>query len=579
LQGCGIASAGLTATNFTNGEAHMKIPLTPIRFLRYAREQFPDTVGVVCGEHRFTYAQFSERVARLAGALTAAGAKPGDRIAFLSTNCHRLLEAYYGVLEAGCILLPLNIRLGPQELAFVLNDAQARFLFLEPMFLPLAEPLRAAVPSLESSILLHGEPQASWLVAQNYDSLLAGSLPFECDFTQVDEDSVAELFYTSGSSDRPKGVMLTHRNIYLHALSVLAAGQTSPATLGEMSCKSVMLHTIPLFHANGWGTAHTITVVGGMHVMIHQFNPAEVFRLIERERVSTCAMVPTMVTALAHSPERHKYDLRSLQTIIIGGAASSPALVKEVQEKMDCACISGYGLTETCPTLAKSPTKAGILSEGEHRYARQAMTGYAIPGVELRVLGPDGKEVPHNGTAMGEIVVRGDVVMKGYWRQPQATQAAMEGGWFHTGDVATVDPYNYIQIVDRKKEIIVSGGENISSLEVEKVLFAHPAVYEAVVIPVPDETWGEVPKALVVLKPGVSAAENEIVEFCRARLSHYKCPRSVDFLDSLPKTGTGKILKRELRQRYWTTQSSAVSSTGEETSYASLGRVRLKPLR
>jgi fatty-acyl-CoA synthase len=537
----------------------MKIPLTPIRFLRYAHEQFPNKVGVVCGEQRFTYAQFAERATRLAGALIAAGAKPGDRIAFLSTNCHRLLEAYYGVLEAGCVLVPLNIRLGPQELAFVLHDAQARFLFVESVFLPLVESFRTTVTSIETSFLLDGQPQASWLAPRNYDDVLAVSPPFECDFTQVDEDSLAELFYTSGSSDRPKGVMLTHRNVYLHALSVIAAGQTSTSTIGDMSCKSVLLHAIPLFHANGWGTAHSITLVGGTHVMIHHFNPVEVFHLIERERVSTCAMVPTMVTALVNSPARPKYDLSSLQVIIIGGAASSPTLVKEVEEKLGCTCISGYGLTETCPTLAKSPMKLDLPSQGEQRYARQAMTGFAIPGVELRVVGPNGTEVPHDGAVMGEIVVRGDGVMEGYWRQPEATAAAMEGGWFHTGDVAIVDRYNYVQIVDRKKEIIVSGGENISSLEVEKALIAHPDVYEAVVIPVPHEKWGEVPKALVVLKPGSQARGDDLLEFCRSRLSHFKCPRSIEFVESLPKSGTGKVLKRELRQKYGTALKSTVA--------------------
>jgi fatty-acyl-CoA synthase len=536
----------------------MNIPLTPIRFLRYAREQFPHKVGVVCGDERFTYAQFAERAARLAGTLIAAGAKPGDRIALLSTNCHRLLEAYYGVLEAGCVLLPLNIRLGPQELAFVLDDSQARFLFVEQAFLPLVESFRTRVPSIETFFLLDGQPQANWLAPRNYDDLLTVSPPFHCDFMQVDEDSVAELFYTS-SSDRPKGVMLTHRNVYLHALSVIAAGQTSVSTLGEMSCKSVLLHTIPLFHANGWGIAHIITLVGGTHVMIHHFNPVEVFRLIERERVSSCAVVPTMATALVNSPARTNYDLSSLQVINIGGAASSPTLVQEVEEKLGCVCLSGYGLTETCPTLAKSPMKPDLPFGGEQRYARQAMTGFAIPGVELRVIGPDGTEVPQDGTVMGEIVARGDVVMKGYWRQPEATASAMEGGWFHTGDVAVVDRYNYLQIVDRKKEIIVSGGENISSLEVEKVLLAHPDVYEAVVIPVPHEKWGEIPKALVTLKPGSKAREHDLLEFCRSQLSHYKCPRSVEFLDSLPKSGSGKILKRELRQKYGTAQKTTVT--------------------
>ena len=536
----------------------MKIPLTPIRFLRYAREQFPDKVGVVCDEQRFTYAQVAERASRLAGFLVAAGAIPGDRIAFLSTNCHRLLEAYYGVLEAGCVLMPLNIRLSAHELAYVLNDARARFLFIEPAFVPLVESFRAMVPSIESSYLMDGQQRADWIAPGNYDQFLAGASPIQCDFTQIDEDCIAELFYTSGSSDRPKGVVLTHRNVYLHALSVIAASQTSPSTLEEMCCKSVLLHTIPLFHANGWGTAHSITVVGGTHVMTHHFNPAEVFRLIERERVTTCAMVPTMVTALLNSPTRANYDLNSLQILIIGGAASSPALVREVENKLGCICISGYGLTETCPTLSKSPLKADVPFDGQ-RYLRQAMTGFAIPGVELRVVGPNGTEVPHDGNALGEIVVRGDGVMEGYWRQAEATSAAMEGGWFHTGDVACVDRYNYIQIVDRKKEIIVSGGENISSLEVEKALVAHPDVYEAAVIAVPDEKWGEVPKALVVLKPGSQVGEAEILEFCRSVLSHFKCPRSVEFLESLPKTGTGKVLKRELRKKFWRAEKNVVS--------------------
>ncbi len=535
----------------------MKLPLTPLRFLRYARDQFPRKVGVICGQQRFTYANFAGRATRLAGGLVAAGAQPGDRVAFLSTNCHRLLEAYYGVLEAGCVLLPLNIRLSAEELAFVVNDAEARFLFLEPQFLPLVEAFRKNVPSIEYFFLLDSQPEAAWLSVLNYENLLAEASPYECDFTQIDEDAIAELFYTSGSSDRPKGVVLSHRNVYLHALSVLAAGQTAPVTLTDMSCRSVLLHTIPLFHANGWGTAHTITVVGGTHVMLHHFNPSEVFRLIERERVTTCAMVPTMVNALLHSPDRKKYDLSSLQLINIGGAASSSKMVREAETEFHCVCISGYGLTETCPTLAKSPPKPDSPWEGEERYASQAMTGYAIPGVELRVVDSNGREVPHDGKSIGEIVVRSDHVMEGYWRQPEATRVAMEGGWFHTGDVATVDRDNYLHIVDRKKDIIVSGGENISSLEVERVLLSHPSVYEAVVIPVPDEKWGEAPKALVVLKLGATTSAADLLKFCRMHLAHYKCPHSIDFLESLPKTGTGKLLKRELRQRYWTAEKSA----------------------
>lgn len=537
----------------------MKLPLTPIRFLRYAQEQFPTKVGVVCGDERFTYAQFAGRAGRLAGALLSVGAKAGDRIAFLSTNCHRLLEAYYGVLEAGCVLLPLNVRLGPQELAFVLNDSAPRFLFVEKMFLPLVEGFIKSVLSVEACFLLDAEPQATWLHARNYEALLSASREFQRDFTSVDEDSLAELFYTSGTSDRPKGVMLTHRNVYLHALSMIAAEQASATTMGKTSCASVMLHSIPLFHANGWGSAHTITLLGGTHVLVHHFDPLETLRLIDRERVTSCAMVPTMLNALVNYPEKQRFNLSSLRTIMVGGAASSPLLVREVEQKLGCACISGYGLTETSPVLALSSMKPNVESNGEERFARHAMTGFAIPGVELRVVDDTGDDVPSDGVSMGEIIARGDAIMEGYWGRPEVSREIMRGGWFHTGDVATIDEYNYVHIVDRKKDIIVSGGENISSLEVEKILAVHPNVYEAIVIPVADEKWGEVPKAIVVLKPGVEVTARELIEFCRARLSHYKCPHSIEFVESLPKSGTGKIMKRELRKKYWSAQKSAAS--------------------
>ena len=528
----------------------MNVPLTPIRLLRYAGEQFAGDLAIVCGDQRFTYAQFADRAARLAGALRAEGARSGDRVAFLSTNCHRLLEAYYGVLEADCVLLPLNVRLAPAELSYVLNDAEARFLFVEQALLPLAEAFRRDVPGIERIYLLDGAPQADWLSPHSYEELIATAAPHHRELMDVDENALAELFYTSGTSDVPRGVMLTHRNIYLHALSVIASGRTSRDVAASTCCDTVVLHTIPLFHANGWGTAHTVTVVGGTHVMVHQFVPAEVFRLIEREKVTNCSLVPTMANALVNCPDREKYDVSSLRCVMIGGAASAPTLVRDVERTLGCACISGYGLTETCPVLTVSSIKKGVPCDDEARPHKRARAGYPIPGVEVRVVDADGRDVPRDGETVGEVVARGDVVMDGYWKRPNDSLIAMQGGWFHTGDLATIDGDHYVLIVDRKKDIIVSGGENISSLEVEKVLVAHAAVYEAVVIPVPHEKWGEVPKALVVRKPGMHVTEPELVEFCRSRLAHYKCPESVDFLDSFPKTGTGKILKRELRKLY-----------------------------
>jgi len=520
----------------------MNIPLTPLRFLRYAQQQFPKQIAVVCGDNRVTYAQFADRVARLAGALRGMGVKPGDRVAFLSLNCHRLLEAYYGAPEAGAVFLPLNVRLSPHELAFILRDSGAKALFLQKDFLPVVESFRESVPGIENFVLLDGPPQGKWLSPQNYEELLAAAVPYRSDVMQVDENSLAELFYTSGTSADPKGVMLTHRNVYLHALSVGLAFNTGQ--------QSVELHTIPLFHANGWGVAHSLTFLGGTHVMIQRFDTAEVFRLIEKERVNACSLVPTMATALVNCPERPKYDLSSLQRVVIGGAASSPTLVREVEEKLKCTCFSGYGLTETSPMLSISPMKRGILWDESCRHAGQAMTGYAAPGMELRVVDANDQDVPRDGAAIGEIIARSDGVMQGYWQQPEATAEALRGGWFHTGDMATWREDGYLLIVDRKKDIIVSGGENISSLEVEKALVAHPCVYEVAVIPVPDPKWGEIPKALIVLKPGAEATTEELIEFCRARISHYKAPRSVEFVSSLPKTGTGKILKKDLRKQH-----------------------------
>jgi fatty-acyl-CoA synthase len=526
----------------------MNIPLTPVRFLRYAEEQYPDRTAIVCKGERFTYAQFADRASRLAGGLRKMGVKPGERVAFISLNCHRLLEAYFGVLDAGAVLLPLNIRLAAHELGYILKDAGAKVLFLEKQFLGMVDSFRASVPSISSFVLLDGTGDAAWLSPQNYEDLLEGAEPLRADIMTVDENELAEIFYTSGTSANPKGVMLTHRNVYLHALHVCVAFQ--------FQTDLVELHTVPLFHANGWGVAHFLTMLGGKHVMMQKFETTEVFRLVERERVTSFSVVPTMATALVNCPERTKHDLSSLRRITIGGAASSPTLIREMEEKLACECFSGYGLTETSPALSLSPTKSGLCWEGEQRYAGQAMTGFAIPGVELRVVDPEDNDVPRDGVSIGEIIARGDGVMMGYWQQPEATAEALRGGWFHTGDMAVRREDGYLLIVDRKKDIIVSGGENISSLEIEKALVAHPDVYEVGVVPVPDEKWGEVPKALVVLKPGARATEEDLLKFCRSRIAHYKCPRSVEFFESLPKTGTGKILKKDLRKKYWQGQDT-----------------------
>ncbi len=520
----------------------MNVPLTPLRFLRHAERQYAGRTAVVSRGQRFTYKQFAERSFLLAGALRQAGIQHGERVAYLGTNSHRLLEAYYGVLEAGAILLPLNIRLSAAELTFVLQDSGAAVLFIEPQFLPLVDSFRSNLTSVRLFCQLDGEVNAAWLAPQSYDQWITAASPYRVDIAHVDEDAVAEIFYTSGTSAQPKGVMLTHRNIYLHALETAHGFSVANG--------SVELHTIPLFHANGWGIAHFLTMLGGKHVMVETFDPVAIFKYIETERVTQFNAVPFMATVLVNHPAIKDYDLSSVTRIVIGGAASSPTLIREVEQAFGCTCFSGYGLTETSPALTYSSMKPELAWSQEDRYIGQALAGYAFPGVELHIAGSEEEWLPEDGVAVGELIARGDGIMKGYWNQPELSAEALRGGWFHTGDMASIDANGYVLIVDRKKDIIVSGGENISSLEVEKSMLAHPSVLEIAVIPVADQRWGEVPKALVVLKPGATATEAELIEFSRSCLTHYKCPKSVLFLDSLPKTGTGKVLKKNLRARY-----------------------------
>src|ERR1039458_353712 len=321
-----------------SNKSSMNLPLTPVRFLRYSEEQFPRKTAVVCQDLRFTYAEFGDRVRRLAGALRAAGLKAGDCVAFLSLNCHRLLEAYFGVLEAGCILLPLNIRLAAPELTYILNDSGAAVLFLEQEFVGLVDSFRQDLHSVRSFHQLEFRPmegtlQAKWLSDQTYEQMLASATPYRGELMAFDENSVAEIFYTSGTSASPKGVMLTHRNVYLHAMIV--------ALHHHARFEHVLLHTIPLFHANGWGAAHTITFMGGTHVMIPRFVPEEIFRLVERERAHSLSLLPIIAGGPVNSPARSKYDLSSVEWVTIGGAASSPTLIRDVEQTLGFKCFSG----------------------------------------------------------------------------------------------------------------------------------------------------------------------------------------------------------------------------------------------
>ncbi|MGE5647037.1 MAG: long-chain-fatty-acid--CoA ligase [Acidobacteriota bacterium] len=516
----------------------MNLPLTPVRFLQRAVDLYGTKAGILCGDRIFTYREFGDRARRLASALVEClGVAPGDRVAFLSLNNHQLLEAYYGVIQARAVLMPLNVRLTPAELAGVLAHSGARVLFYEADFAPLVEKLR---------------PEKSISLDAAYEDLLAQGHPTPADILAYDENAPAELFYTSGSTGTPKGVLLSHRTLYLHALDILT----------DMDCndRSVELHTIPLFHANGWGRPQLATLQGATQVLVRRFEPTLVFRLIERHRATDMSLVPTMATALLNSPDLGKFDLSSMKLVHIGGGPSSPELIERMEKAFGCRTVAGYGLTETAPVVSTARPKSTFTPATDaERYRRQAMAGLPFPGVEVRVVDAEMRDVPRDMKSVGELIVRSDHVMDGYYKDPEASAAVLKDGWLRTGDMAVWDEETYIHIVDRKKEIIVSGGENISSIEVEKAILAHPDVYECAVVAAPDEQWGETPAAIVVRKPGTSLTAEDLASFLEGRLAHFKTPRRIEITEEqLPKTGTGKIRKLVLRERFWANHARRV---------------------
>jgi len=527
----------------------MIVPLTPVRCLYRGVDLYREKVGIVSGSDRFTYAQFGERCERLAAGLIAEGIRPGDRVAYLSFNNNALLEGYYGVVLAQAVVMPLNVRLTPPELVAILNHSEAGMLIFENDFAPLVEHIRKACPAIARYATVN---EAGPLADLTYEELLARGRLERPDIFSFDENAIAELFYTSGSTGTPKGVMLSHRTLYLHALAVAGTFNHDDT--------AVELHTIPLFHANGWGRPQASTMMGLKQVMVRRFEPTLVFRLIQEEKATAMSLVPTMAAALLNAPNIGQFDLSSLKEIHVGGAAASPELIGRLEQAFHCAAMGGYGLTETCPVASSARRKGTVeYADEADRLGHQAMAGWPIPGVEIRVVDLHMKDVPRDMQTVGEVVIRGDGVMDGYYKDPQGTAAVMTGGWFHSGDMAVWDDQNYIHLVDRKKDIIISGGENISSLEVEKAIFAHPAVLECAVVAAPDSKWGEIPAAFVVLKPGQALTAEQLCEFLAGRIARFKIPRTFEFLETpLPKTGTGKIVKRELREMFWAGRAKRV---------------------
>jgi fatty-acyl-CoA synthase len=500
--------------------------LTPLEFLARSASVYRSSPAVVDGDRQLTYAEFNQRVYSCASALQRAGIGPGDRVAVLARNGLLPLEAHFAVPLIGGVLVMLNIRLKCAELATMLNHSGAKIVVGDELVLPLCE-IRDQIKQLER-------------IVTDYEAFLPeGAAPPTPH--QPAEDDVISINYTSGTTGTPKGVMYTHRGSYMNSLGeVIEHG---------LSSRSVYLWTLPMFHCNGWCFPWAVTAVGARHICLPEVNPERAAELIEREGVTHLCGAPVVVRTLTEHCMRHGIRFESGVRMAVAAAPPPPAVIRDA-ESIGIQITHVYGLTETYGPHSVCAWHKEWDSESLERRAqlksRQGVP-YVIAGTDMRVVDEDMRDVPADGRTIGEVVMRGNNVMKGYYRDPEATATAFRGGWFHSGDLAVMHPDGYIEIRDRSKDIIISGGENISSVEVERVLYDHPAVMEAAVVARQDDKWGEVPCAFVLLKEGSTATEQELIDFCRARLANFKCPKVVHF-GALPKTSTGKIRKNVLRE-------------------------------
>ena len=518
-------------------------PLTPLSFLRRSTAVFPDKTAVVYNDTRYTYRELNQRVNRLASALQNIGVAKGDRVAFLCPNIPPMLEAHYGVPLAGGILVAINTRLSPPEIAYILNHSGAKILCVDHELAELVRPVRDQLPQLETVINIDDHTGQDGLGGMDYEAFLATGSDTLIDKPVEDENEPISINYTSGTTGNPKGVMYTHRSAYLNALGeALEVGLNSRATY---------LWTLPMFHCNGWCFTWGVTGVGGTHVCLRRVDPEEVFRLIEVERVSHLNGAPTVLITLTSHPRAQTAKFPRKLHVTTAGAPPSPTVIANM-EALGAEIFHVYGLTETYgPHSVCAWHEEWDELPADERARKKARQGVPyIIAEDMRVVDENMQDIPADASTMGEVIMRGNNVMRGYYDQPEATDEAFRGGWFHSGDLAVMHPDGYIELRDRKKDIIISGGENISTIEVENTIYQHPDVQEVAVISIPDEKWGEVPKAFGTLKPDAQPTAEDIINFCRGRLAHFKCPKAVEFGD-LPKTSTGKIKKFELREKDW----------------------------
>ena len=501
--------------------------LSPVSFLERAGDAHADRVAVQDGERAFTYRAWRARSRRLASALRRAGLEPGDRVAFLALNSEPLLLAHMGVPQAGGILVAVNTRLNADEVRYIMEHSGPRFVFYSPE-------LRAQLAGVPAGLRRVD-------ILEEFEHLLGTGSDEDPGPPLLDEEETIAIDYTSGTTGRPKGVMYTHRGAYLNALAMVMEH--------KIDSTSTYLWTLPMFHCNGWTFAWGLSAVGARSVCIPRIDPARVWRLFDEGGITHFCAAPTVLSALASDPAAHR--LARPVRVFTAAAPPSPTILAQMAA-LGFEVDHVYGLTESYGPFTINIAPPGVDRLGPEERARlKARQGVAhITAGAQRVVDAEMRDVPPDGRTMGEVVYRGNVVMKGYFAQPEATEEAFRGGWFHTGDIGVIHPDGQIELRDRKKDIIISGGENISTIEVEQAVVSHPAVLECAVVAIPDDTWGEVPKAFVTLKPGTTATAEEVIAHCRARIAHFKCPKAVEF-GELPKTSTGKVQKYVLREREW----------------------------
>ena len=523
----------------------METPLTPLEFARRARQLYADREAVVDGPLRLTYEEFFARSGRWAAALHRLGVRQGDRVAYLSQNTCTQLESFYAVPQLGAVLVPINFRLTSDEVAYILQHSGAKVVCAHPDHVGTIDGVRGSCEALEHCVVLEGEARSGWL---SRDALAAAETA-EAERADISERDLLAINYTSGTTSRPKGVMITHRNAYMNAVGTMLHI--------PMTCADRYLWTLPMFHANGWTFTWTVTAVGGTHVCLRRIDAVEAFGLMRDESITALCAAPTVLITLANAPAADRGEVRRGITVVTAGAPPAAATIQRVEGEFGWNLIHVYGLTETAPFITVSeprPEHAALsLEERAILKARQGVE--LITSGELRVVDEDGHDVPRDGETLGEIIVQGNVVMEGYYNDPAATATAMRGGWFHSGDAAVVHPDHYAEIRDRFKDVIISGGENISSVEVEGIMMRHAAIQEIAVVGMPHEKWGETPHAFAVLAPDASVTEDELIEYARAHMAHFKAPTKFAFVTDLPKTATGKIQKFALRGK-----RSAISS-------------------